>query len=432
MEHLLPNAVDAALPWQERLDKIVKMMREVSRQTDPQAMVRTYSARVRELTPTDRLVSLSRRGLGRPEFRITRSSMWKDDVNPWRERDRLPLLRGGFLAELLYGDEPRLIDDLQVSPDDPAYEYLAGMRSLVSIPMYDHGEALNMTLLMRREPGAFDPERFPEMIWQGNLFGRATHNLVLTAELKRAYDAVDREMRSVAQIQRALLPSELPRIATLDLAAHYETSTASGGDYYDFFELPDDRWGILIADVAGHGTPAAVLMAITHAIMHLHPGAPESPARVLEFLNLTLCTHYTNRTVTFVTAFYGVYDARTRALRYASAGHNPPRLKRCDDGSMGAFDRVNGLPLGVVSEATYHEAVHPLRVGDQIIFYTDGITEAFNSRGEMFGTERLDAVLGACRPYAQALIDAVLEELRVFSNGRPADDDRTILVAKVR
>ena len=124
----------------------------------------------------------------------------------------------------------------------------------------------------RRRP-AFDPETFPEWFWVSSLFGRVTHNLVLREELKDAYEIVERELKVVADIQRSLLPQVLPKIPTLELAAYYRTSRWAGGDYYDFFPLPDGRWGILIADVSGHGTPAAVMMAITHSLAHSLPGA---------------------------------------------------------------------------------------------------------------------------------------------------------------
>src|ERR1700722_12217201 len=98
--------------WQKRLAQIVEMMRDMSRQTDPQAMVRSYGERVRRFLPNDRRISLSRRGLTAPKYRITRSSTWPDNVNPWKEKDRLPLLEGGLLAKLIYSDEPQIIDNL--------------------------------------------------------------------------------------------------------------------------------------------------------------------------------------------------------------------------------------------------------------------------------------------------------------------------------
>ena len=100
----------------------------------------------------------------------------------------------------------------RLRPDDPAWEYLEGMRSLIAIPHFDQGEGLNMVVLMREEAGAFDPERFPEWVWVSSLFGRATHNLVLSNELKDAYEIVERELKVVADIQRSLLPQVLPKI----------------------------------------------------------------------------------------------------------------------------------------------------------------------------------------------------------------------------
>ena len=171
--------------WRQRLAQIVEMMREMSRQTDPQEMVRSYGERVRLLLPSDQRMSLSRRGLTAPKYRITRSATWKKSINPWKEKDLLPLFEGGLIAELIYGNEPRIIDNLDVRQDDPAAEYLAGYRSLMAIPMFDQGAALNMVILLRREPSAFPKEELPELVWLSNLFGRATSNLVLSEELQR-------------------------------------------------------------------------------------------------------------------------------------------------------------------------------------------------------------------------------------------------------
>src|SRR5262249_17660593 len=233
---------------------------------------------------------------------------WKEQINPWKEPDRLPLFQGGLLAELIYGNHPMIINDLQLGRDEPAAQYLSGFRSLVAIPMFDQGVSLNMVISLAREPGAFADEELPEMVWLSNLFGRATYNLVLSDELKETNHTLDQELKGVGEIQRSLLPAQLPQIAKLDLAAYYQPSQRSGGDYYDFFALSDGRWGILIADVSGHGTPAAVLMAVTHCIAHTNPGACETPARVLTYLNQQLARLYTRKNDTFVTAFYGVYD----------------------------------------------------------------------------------------------------------------------------
>jgi sigma-B regulation protein RsbU (phosphoserine phosphatase) len=428
---LPPSIFDRQGKWQDRMALVVETMREMSHQTDPQAMVRLFRKRSRDLLPIERSVSLSRRGLTPPEYRITRSSTWKDDINPWREKDRLPILKGGLLGKLIYGDEPQIIDNLEIADDDLGAEYIAGQHSLMAIPLFDLGVAMNMVVLMRTEPAAFSYEQFPEWVWFSNLFGRATHNLVLSGQLQEAYNAVDQELKLVGDIQRSLLPAQLPNMPKMDVAAYYHTSKRAGGDYYDFFPLPDGKWGVFLADVSGHGTPAAVLMAITHCIVHTRPGPATPPADVLRYLNYHLATWYTSFTGTFVTAFYGVFDPKKRELAYACAGHNPPRLKSHQERSLVVLDRVSGLPLGVDLKESYENCFQELHAGDQIVFYTDGITEARNPAGDLFGTQRLDAVLAECLPEASKMLDAVLRAVDEFVGSNPADDDRTLLVVSI-
>jgi phosphoserine phosphatase RsbU/P len=284
---------------------------------------------------------------------------------------------------------------------------------------------------MSKQPGAYDPEQFPERYWMSSLFGRATQNLVLSDELKRAYEIVERELNVVADIQRSLLPKTLPAIPGLELAAHYETSQWAGGDYYDFFELPGGRWGFLIADVSGHGTPAAVMMAILHSLAHGHPGHPEPPSALLEHVNKRLAASYTADNEVFVTAFYGIYDSIERQFAYSCAGHNPPQLKRCSLGCVDSLEDVGGPPLGLFEDVEYAQAKVTLRPGDILVLYTDGVTEAMNSESKQFGLEMLNEVLRQCNLGALAMRDAILEALARFTDGTAALDDRTLLVAKV-
>jgi sigma-B regulation protein RsbU (phosphoserine phosphatase) len=420
--------------WQSRLDYFVETMRELSHQTEPQAMVQTYGRRMRKIFGADGMVSISRRDLPEPYYRITRSHLWGPDHNPWKQRQQLPVMKGGLLGELIYGDEPRILDSIDLAADDPATEHLRGMGSLVAIPMFDGGVALNMTILLRREPGGFqrDIERIPEHVWMGNLFGRATHNLVLRDELKAAYDAVDRELQVVADIQRSLLPRQMPKIPTLDLAVHYRTSRRAGGDYYDFFELPEGRWGFLIADVSGHGTPAAVMMAVTHSIAHTLHEEPDPPSKLLNFVNRHLTARYTNGNGTFVTAFYGIYDPSNCTITYANAGHDPPRHKRAGRIVLGSLEGGLNLPLGIDSDESYIDCAQKFWPGDSLIFYTDGITEARNHAGEMFGSHRLDEILLSSEGSdADALCQQTIQTLETFTEGRPPADDRTLLIARV-
>ena len=419
--------------WQERLAYIVDAMRDMSLQTDAQEMVRSYATRVRKLLPGARWLSLSRRELEAPWYRITRSSTWTEAIDPWKQKDRLPLFKGGLLADLIYGDEPRLIDDITpfLVDDDPAFEYLSGFRSLMASPHFDQGVALNMVITLQPDAAAFDPETFPEWFWVSSLFGRVTHSLALKKQLKDAYEIVERELKVVADIQRSLLPQVLPKIPTFEVAAYYRTSRWAGGDYYDFLPLADGRWGILIADVSGHGTPAAVMMAITHSLAHSVPGPPDPPAALLGHVNRQLSNRYTASNEVFVTAFYGVYDPVNRTLTYSSAGHNPPRLKRCGDGSVNSLEEIGGPPLGLFDDIEYDQTTLALRPGDILAFYTDGITEAMDATNVQFGTTRLDQVLRRCGLDATEIIRATIEAVELFTGGQPPEDDRTLLVGRV-
>ncbi|WP_165072989.1 PP2C family protein-serine/threonine phosphatase [Paludisphaera rhizosphaerae] len=428
-----PSPAWGSSDWQARLAEVAELMREMSNHTDPQEMVRAYGRRVRQIMPSDRWISLSRRGLEYPQYRITRSSLWTEEVNPWKQKDKLPVLEGGLLAELIYADQPRIIDDIsaEMKPDDPAADQLAGMRSLMAMPHYDQGVGLNMVVSLREAPNAWEPEEFPERFWISSLFGRATQNLVLTDQLKQAYDVVDRELRVVADIQRSLLPKKLPEIPGVELATYYRTSQWAGGDYYDFFELPGGRWGFLIADVSGHGTPAAVMMAILHSLSHGHPGHPDPPGALLKHVNQRLATTYTAENEVFVTAFYGIYDPSSRTFSYACAGHNPPRIRRCSQGTVIALEDVGGPPLGLFEGLDYAESSVTLVPGDYLVLYTDGVTEAMNAQGNQFTPDRLDTILGLCSLSAKQMVDAILEGVDGFTGRRDPDDDQTLVVARI-
>jgi sigma-B regulation protein RsbU (phosphoserine phosphatase) len=427
MSHFLNSDDD----WCRRLNTVIQTMREMSRQTDPQEMVRAYARRMQQLLPVDRRISLSRRGLKYPFVRVTRFSEWENDINPWKESDKLPVIEGGLLSELIYDDVPRVIQDFALPPDDPAQPFLSGQRSLMALPLYDQGESLNMVVLGRAEPNAFSYEELPERVWMANLFGRAAHNLVLAEQLEEAYRHVDRELQAVADIQRSLLPQAMPSISTLQMAAHYQTSRRAGGDYYDLFPLANNQWGLLIADVSGHGTPAAVMMAVTHCMAHIYPGDPTPPNLLLRYLNRHLTTHYTAQSGHFVTAFYGIYEADTRRLTYACAGHNPPRLLRCGTDAVQSLDEATMPPLGFMTDIDYGHHQIELAPGDRLVLYTDGVIEATNPLGEMFGTQRLDAALCRCSGGVEQSVQRVVAELQNFTEGQVPADDRTLLIADV-
>ncbi|HZW09097.1 MAG TPA: PP2C family protein-serine/threonine phosphatase [Phycisphaerales bacterium] len=425
------------LSWQEELAIVDRTMRAISGITDPDELVGAYWAGIGELIPVLDYVALSRRGVAPPQYLITRASRFTEHFNPWTQRERLPRLSGGLLGELAYADRPVIIDDLpaRVAPDDPARFYLEGYARLLALPQYDRGEGLNVTVMLM--PAGVDPE--PELIpilhWQGGLFGRGTTNLVLRNELASALAALDRELKSVADIQRSLLPAELPRIEGFEFAATYHTSAQAGGDYYDFFPLADGRWGLFIADVAGHGTPAAVLMAVTHAIAHAQPGSHTPPGLLLGYINERLTGTYT-RSGAFVTAFYAVLDPAARTLTFARAGHNPPRLARA--GRVLPLEGKGALPLGIVEGQAFEPSVVELERGDLLLLYTDGITEAMTpAQGSglrpLFGLDRLDRLLVACEEATAAdCLGRIRAGVAAFCGDVAQEDDQTLIAIRCR
>lgn len=412
-----------------RLQAVVEMMREVSLQNDPAELVRIYGTRMHEFVRSAGFISVSRRGLKAPEVRITRASKWTEAVDPWSQRDKLPFVRTGLLAELIYANQPRFIEPLHLTPDDPIHDYCPNPVSLVFIPHYDQGEAINGVIHFFDRPGAFQIEDLPEFVWMSNLFGRAVNNLALSREVRKAYDELDRELKVVEELQRSLLPQMVPEVPTLKLAAHYQTSRRAGGDYYDFFDLGGGLWGMFVADVSGHGTPAAVVMAVTHALAHNYPGRPNPPALMMHYLNQKLCDSPTSRSGNFVTAFYGIYDTHDRTLSYSSAGHPEGRLLRGD--RVISMNQAKSLPLGISDEERFTQETVTLEPGDRLALYTDGITESFDARSEMFGIDRLDAALRSGDGDPQQMINAVLESVGTFSGQARGEDDRTIITAVV-
>jgi sigma-B regulation protein RsbU (phosphoserine phosphatase) len=172
-------------------------------------------------------------------------------------------------------------------------------------------------------------------------------------------------------------------------------------------------------------------MAITHGIAHAIAEPPARPGAFLTHLNRTLSARFTRTAGAFVTAFYAVFDPARGTLTYASAGHNPPRLLRCLDGSLVPLNRAQRLPLGVSpADAEYAEAGIELVPGDQVVLFTDGVTEAVNKAGDVFGTERLDAVLASCPRRAEDLLRGMLAELEAFTKSAAPTDDRTLVVAR--
>lgn len=251
----------------------------------------------------------------------------------------------------------------------------------------------------------------------------------LKREIQEKRDELEHELQAVAKEQRNLLPDQLPQIEGLKLAVHYETSRYAGGDYYDIIQLPDDRWGFMMADAAGHSTEAAILVAMTCALLRSYPEPPVEPDKVLKSLNTHLCSLADNN---FITAIYTVYDAKSHILNIARAGHPPPLLYRPENGKTIELPCKGVFPMAVDRYGDVPLTKMKLQAGDRLLLYTDGITERFNTQGQCYNVERLSEKFAEeCNYDVRKSITIIMEDVNRFADGLPAEDDQAMLVFRV-
>lgn len=234
------------------------------------------------------------------------------------------------------------------------------------------------------------------------------------------------------KVQKALLPQRLPHIPGLELAVFSRPAQIVGGDYFDFFHFADGSHGLAIADVAGHGMSASLLMAsVQTALLTLAP-TTNSPAEVLNHLN-RFFLHNVHLT-TFVTLFLARFDPARRTLTYSNAGHNPPLLyhAQANGGEPVAWLAPTAAAIGLIEEFEPGLETVTLAQGDLLLLYTDGVTEAINPAEEQFGKERLAALAGqAAGSPARVVVQALRQGLQEFIQGQPLADDTTIVVGKL-
>ena len=246
------------------------------------------------------------------------------------------------------------------------------------------------------------------------------------AALEKAQARLQAELQVARSLQLAILPGAFPATPGCEGAARMIPATTMGGDFYDFIELPDGQIGLVIADVSGHGVPAAFFMAVARTNLRELAVRHTDPGECLAQTNEALCTQ--NPLDLFVTIFYCMLEPKTGVLRYANGGHNPPYVRRAH-GPVEALSGPGGLVLGVMSGARY--ATHTLQLlpGDRLVLYTDGVTEAFNPAAEAYGTQRLiDEVHVHGGGTPAALVERICQSITTFAGNAPQSDDITLTV----
>ena len=243
----------------------------------------------------------------------------------------------------------------------------------------------------------------------------------------RERERIEQELRVARTIQQASLPKELPQLEGWQIAPFYRPAREVGGDFYDFHYLSEGRLGLVTGDATGKGVPAALVMSTTCGMLQLAARALDSssPGEVLAQVNETLFARIPLNT--FVTCFYAILDPGSGTLRYANAGHDPPYLWH---GGCCEELRARGMPLGLMPGMSYEEGEVSLREGESVLFYSDGLVEAHDPKGEMFGFPRLRARV-AEHGEERSLGDLLLEELYSFvGEGWEQEDDITLLTLK--
>jgi sigma-B regulation protein RsbU (phosphoserine phosphatase) len=242
-----------------------------------------------------------------------------------------------------------------------------------------------------------------------------------------------RDLALAAEVQRRLLPLRPPGCRAATLAAFTLPARTVGGDYYDFLDLPGERIGIAVADVAGKGIAAALLMSVVQASLRMisAEGDVPSPSQLAAKMNRFLyASTATNKYATF---FYAQFEERGRRLRYVNAGHNPPYLMRRTEGRVETTELcVGGTVLGLFPEVKYEDADIDLCPGDVLVAFTDGVPEALNADGEEFGNERLkDLLREAVGAEAEEISSKLADRMRAWIAGTEQYDDVTFVVVAV-
>jgi sigma-B regulation protein RsbU (phosphoserine phosphatase) len=253
-----------------------------------------------------------------------------------------------------------------------------------------------------------------------------------------------RQLAMIGELQRHLLPKQIPQPAGWCVAGYHAQGRWPGGDYYDFLTLPDGRVLIFLADAGDQGAPAIALVAMVRVVLHscplssgverlpfcpLHEPVLQPPQILLGHLNEILIENSLQEQ--FMSAFCGVLDPAEGNLHFANAGQPPPRWWHASSGELDTIRDANGLPLGLHRHVAYHHKRIQLESGDLLVLHSEGLTSIPNDRGEIFGSERVEAVVQQAAPSgAEAIKAQLMVELDQFLNGFPSTDDLTFVIVE--
>jgi phosphoserine phosphatase RsbU/P len=313
---------------------------------------------------------------------------------------------------------------MRYAPDVRKDPYYIGCEestlSEVAIPLHVEGKLIGVFTASHPELDAFPAEQLRLLQALCSYVAVAVHNARRFQHERSEREQMSREANEARKIQEALLPRSSPYIPGFAVTGLSTPAGAVGGDWYDFIPFDDGRWGLVLADVSGKGTAAALLMSATRGILRSLASAC-CPSEVLTKLNELLVNDFPSGR--FVTMLYAILDPATRTLKFSSAGHLRPLL--IENSHAQFLDTERGLPLGI-GPGGYSEAQVELAPGSRLLFYSDGITEATNLEDDEYGAERLEKHFRR----TDASAESILEDVRTFANGAGLHDDATVILVK--
>lgn len=319
---------------------------------------------------------------------------------------------------------PNMATDPRVQyPEEAARE---GIVSMLTIGMRYKGRPIGVLKVYTAVERTFEQYELDLLKAIASQASAAIENTRLLEE-RLAGEAVERQVRMAAEVQQRMLPAGPPNVPGIDLAYTYIPCFDLAGDFFDFIDLPDENFGIVIADVSGKGVPASLVMASVRAALRAQVDNVYYLYEVIRRVNAML--YRDTKPTEFVTLFYGVYDARNRRLTYCNAGHPPALLQRA--GVITELPSDNTV-LGIDPDINFTQNVVDLQRGDALLFYTDGLPDAMNFEKQTYGTERVwDAYQTSGDGTAQAIADHLLWDVRRFSGLASRSDDLTLIVMRI-
>ncbi|MBN1183741.1 MAG: fused response regulator/phosphatase, partial [Bacteroidales bacterium] len=305
--------------------------------------------------------------------------------------------------------------------------------SLKTVVVSAYGDMDNIRTAMNR--GAFDfltkPINFEDLEITIN---KTIEEIVLQRKSQKEHDqlvSIRHDLNVAREIQIGILPKDFPPFpnrSDFDIYASMTAAKEVGGDFYDFFMINNDTLGFVIGDVSGKGIPAAIFMAVSRTLIRATGLKGLGAGECMRYANNLLC----NESVAsmFVTVFYGILNTKTGVMEYANAGHNPPYLLKTDN-TIEKIESTGDIILGCFEDVQFKSVKMNLNPGDAVLIYTDGVTEAFNTKDEEYGEERLEKLLlGMQSPSVNEIVNGVVDDVSLFSKGTEQSDDITMLALK--